>query len=202
MDKKPEKWPFFRSRRAQNPVFGSIFRKSARFLLIWVLLAWAVGVAGSSAAEPGRAEKTGIWLVRIDTSGSIASFPLPVYSQGTDVAGQEYVLVKAPADDLERSGQAYQLLDARAELTAYILAHEFRPGARAAAQGRFDVVHDDGKGLVVRSVSGGEMDALADLGFQCRWLGATPLDLDPASARGLAAAPGWRRSPAMPRCRP
>ena len=149
----------------------------------WGCLTWALGLAWLSAAESILAEQTETWLVRVDTRGPLASFPLPVYSLGQDSAGQEYVLVKATAAELDQSGLAYQVLDVGAESAAYILAREFRPGARAAAQGRFHVVHDDGRRLVIRASSGDEIEALANLGFQCRFLPSAPLVFAPAPSR-------------------
>ena len=147
-----------------------------------VLLAWTMGVGSSFATEPIRAVQEGAWLARVDTRGLLDSFPLPVFSQGQDAVGQEYVLVKATAAKLDQLGRAYQALDVGAESATYILAHEFRSGARAAAQGRFHVVHDDGRRLIIRAASGDEMDALAALGFQCRFLPSTPLVFAPAPA--------------------
>ena len=149
---------------------------------MWGLLAWTMGMALSFATEPIRAGQTETWLVRVDTHGPLDSFPLSIYSQGQDAAGQEYVLVKASAAELDRSGLTCQALDVGAESAAYILAREFRSGARAAAQGRFHVVHDDGRRLIIRASSVDEMDALAALGFQCRFLPSTPLVFAPSPA--------------------
>ncbi|MGD9612866.1 MAG: M28 family peptidase [Kiritimatiellia bacterium] len=151
---------------------------------IGVFLVGSLGWLASLAA--GQADP---WLARIDVRGPPTSIPLLVYAQGQDAAGQEYVLVKASAAALDGSGLTVQALDGDAASAAYILAREFRAGARAAAQNRFRVVHDDGRRLVVRVVSGDELDALADLGFQCRFLPATPMDFAPSPARARAGVP-------------
>ena len=164
----------------------------------WGRRAWALGVGTALAAGLASAAQPEEWLGRVDTQGSIASFPLPIYSQGRDAAGQEYVLVKATAAEWDRSGLSYQVLDVRAESATYILAHAFRPGARAAAQGRFHVVHDDGADLIIRASAGEEVAALADLGFQCRFLEPAPLrffspraTIDPAVYVYKARIPDW-----------
>ena len=147
------------------------------------LLAWLV-----VAAPAGAAESAAPLLARIDVSGSLAAFPLPVHAQLRDAAGRDYLLVRAAAADLEASGWDFQILDADAAGTDYVLAFEFRKGARAAAaQTGFQIVHDDGRRLVVRSSApAADVEALGLLGFQCRLLPTAPLDLAlsaPAPAR-------------------
>ena len=128
-------------------------------------------------------------LARIDVPGSLSSFPLPVYAQLRDAAGQDYVLVQADLAGLNAGGWPFRILDSADPAANYVLAVEFRQGARAAAaQAGFSIVHDDGRRLVVRSsapAAAGE--ALGLLGFQCRPLPAAPLDL-PRFARAPAAA--------------
>ena len=138
------------------------------------LLVWFAGAVPAGAAESAPPR-----LARIDVPGPIATFPLPVFAQLQDAAGQDYVLVRAADADLAQSGWSFRVLDSAAAAATYVLAYEFRTGARTvAAQGGFQIVHDDGRRLVVRSSSpGADVDALAGLGFQCRPLPAAPLDL-------------------------
>ena len=139
------------------------------------LWACAIGWFSAEASAQGD-EASGPVLARIDIQTPV---DFPVLAKLQDASGRDYVLVKAAAGELDRSRRPYLVLDAGIESSAYILAYEFRAGARAAAQDRFKIVHDDGKRLVIRSFSGDEMEALADLGFQCRWLASTPPEVFP-----------------------
>ena len=123
-------------------------------------------------------------LARIDTAAASLP-PLPVYARLQDAAGQPYLLVKASSADLTASGCTYQLLDDNAASTAYLLAFEFRPGARAAARAAFPVLHDDGRRLILRVSSGTEAEQLSSLGFQCRPLPETPLPILESLAKSL-----------------
>ena len=151
-------------------------------------LGWTCSAGHAALA----AESPDVLLARVDMPGPATAFPLPVHAQLQDAAGGFYLLVQAPAADLEQSGCAFRVLDSNAEANAYLLARAFRAGARQAAQGRFAIVHDDGRRLVVRASSPAEAEALSRLGFQCRWLPTAPLRLDlharaPAGAARQAA---------------
>ena len=149
-----------------------------------MLLALGFGpAAASAAAAPVRL------LVRIDLPESVPVVSLPVYARLQDAFGQAYVLVKATADELEISGWSYQTLDSDIESADYVLAYGFRPDARTSAQGRFRIVHDDGKRLVIRASTGDETEALANLGFQCRHLPVAPLSPDLRIRRPASFAP-------------
>ena len=140
----------------------------------------AAGIATLLGLLSAAAEPAPPLLARIDVPESLSSFPLPVYAQLRDTAGQDYVLVQADPADLKSSGWSFQPLDAPAAAADYVLAREFRKGARAAAaQGPFRIVHDDGRHLVIRSASpGDDIEALGLLGFQCRRLPTSPMDLE------------------------
>ena len=140
-----------------------------------------------SVPDPVAAQSqgcSGLLLARVDATGTTSSFPLSIYAQLQDAVGRDYVLVKATAGELDGLEQGHEVLDADAESAVYILAYEFRTGARASAQGKFQVVHDDGRRLIIRSATGAEMEALAELGFQCRLLPLAPLAVLPASKVG------------------
>mgnify|MGYP001765156158 CR=1 FL=1 len=130
-------------------------------------------------------------LARIDVPGPLASFPLPVFAQLQDATGQDYVLVVAAAGDLQACGWNFRTLDAEAAATDYVLAFEFRTGARAAAaQEGFRIVLDDGRRLVIRSAApAADVESLGRLGFQCRRLPAAPLDLAWSAPAPTVVAP-------------
>ena len=151
-------------------------------------LAWTCITAGNVPA----AESPDLCLARIEVPGPAVSFPLPVYAQLQDAAGGFYLLVKATVSELDTSGHAFAVLDSDTHAAPYLLARAFRPGARQAAQGRFDIIHDDGQRLLIRAATPADAEALSQLGFQCRWLPAAPLRLDlqariPAGAARQAA---------------
>ncbi|MFH0880210.1 MAG: M28 family metallopeptidase [Lentisphaerota bacterium] len=137
------------------------------------------------ASVSGSLGQTDLLLGRVNISGSVSQFPLPVYSHVQDASGQDYVLVKATAAELKSSALAVQILDTNIESSVYILAHEFRAGARQAAQGKFQIVHDDGKRLIIRASSENETDQLADFGFQCRPLRSEPIRFEQPSSPNL-----------------
>ena len=159
---------------------ANILRKEAAMSGLWAFAAgWLAVAAAAASAEPGARV-----LARIDIRNPSESFSMPVHARLQDSAGGHYVLVKATAEELERLEGEPRILDADIESAVYILAREFRPGARAAARGGFAIVHDDGRRLIIRSAAGAEMEALAELGFQCRLLPFAPLAVFPASKAG------------------
>ena len=150
----------------------------------------ALSALGFGAAPASAAAVPAQLLARVDGPGSPPSLSFSVYARLQDAAGREYVLVKATPDELDRCGRSYRTLDSDVESAVYVLAHEFRRDARTSAQGRFRIVHDDGRRLVVRSSSpGADVEALGDLGFQCRLLPAAPLDLARPARASAAALP-------------
>ena len=92
------------------------------------------------------------------------------------VAEPELLLLDEPTRDFDARRQ---------ELFEAWLAE--RPGARAAARSGFSIVHDDGRRLIIRSATGAEMEALAELGFQCRLLSDTPAEVFPPRKAGPCA---------------
>jgi hypothetical protein len=133
----------------------------------WFVRIVVLGAACLSA----HAARSPLLLARVDVTGSLSGFPLPVYAHSLDGAGREYVLVKATSAELQASGLAHVVLDSDADSADYIRASEFRSGAREAARGLFKILDDDGRRLLVRSESGDELRQLAEMGFQCRRLG-------------------------------
>jgi hypothetical protein len=141
---------------------------------------WSVSICLFATALPVAAEN--IVLARVDCPGSPATFPLPIHAHLQDAAGLDYVLVKATASVLAQSGWSHQILDPTTADAAYLLAFERRPGARQAARNDFQILHDDGRRLLIRSTSDQDIDRLSALGFQCRPLPAEPLRFFPAPA--------------------
>ena len=137
----------------------------------------------------GLSAGAGQMLARVETgAGAGEGWPLAVHALGQDADGREYALARATAGELEASGRAYRVLDADADGADYLVAHEFRKGARDAARGRFEVVHEEGRRLVIRTANASaDIEALGNLGFQSRRLPETPLDFGLAKKRGHGA---------------
>ena len=143
------------------------------------LLLGAMGLTAGAGQMLARVEKG---------DGAASGWPLPVYALGQGTDGGEYALAKATAEELAASGRNYRVLDEDAEGAEYILAWEFRKGARDAARERFDVLHEEGRRLLIRTDAAAEdVEVLGNLGFQCRRLPETPLDFELAKKRGHAA---------------
>ena len=135
----------------------------------------------------GTVAEGGMCLARVEMVRGASWAGVPVYALGQDEGGREFALVKAVAEELDASGRSYRALDGDAEDATYLLAYEFRKGAKDSARGRFNVVHEEGRRLVIRSTNvAADVEALGNLGFQCRRLPEEPLDFGLAKKRGFA----------------
>ena len=115
-------------------------------------------------------------LIRIEVKVPVQSLGLPVYAHLLDTHGKEYVLVITSPQQVADKGLSYQVLDYAASPGAYILALERRKGAREAAEGRFTILYDDGRRIVVKG--GPAVSAeLSELGFDLNVLPAKPMVL-------------------------
>jgi hypothetical protein len=137
-------------------------------------------LAGSYAAAQDGASSV---LARVDLVDSATDFPLPIYALLMDARGQEYILAIATESELDAAGWPYQVLDAGGDSGDYLIARSRRGDGAAAAAG-FNVVHDDGRQLVIRA-GVAESQPLADRGFELRRLPVQPM-------RVAAPAPGKR----------
>jgi hypothetical protein len=140
-------------------------RGAAMAILLWAWVA-AQGVVA-------RAEEDA-FLARADVVPPVTSLELPAYAHMCDASGTEYVLVVATESQLRRQGWRYSMIEPATAPEEYLVAHPVRPGARAAAKGRFRIVYDDGRQWVVRATAN-DADALADLGFELLRLPAVPI---------------------------
>jgi hypothetical protein len=159
-----------------------------RWLLIVSLV--VVAVAPSLAAPSARAAPLPA-LARIDFAGSPAALPFPVHAVCRDSTGRDYALVIAAPADLARSGRAFRVLadDATAR---FVSALPVLPGAREAAAGLVDVVHDDGARWLVRVRGPEDADRLNALGFALAAIPDQPIVWEPLPtlrAAGLADEP-------------
>ncbi|MFZ4397117.1 MAG: hypothetical protein ACOYOU_15995 [Kiritimatiellia bacterium] len=119
-------------------------RGAAVAILLWAWVA-AQGVVA-------RAEEDA-FLARADVVPPVTSLELPAYAHMCDASGTEYVLVVATESQLRRQGWRYSMIEPATAPEEYLVAHPVRPGARAAAKGRFLIVYDDGRQWVVRATA-------------------------------------------------
>jgi hypothetical protein len=119
-------------------------RGAAVAILLWAWVA-AQGVVA-------RAEEDA-FLARADVVPPVTSLELPAYAHMCDASGTEYVLVVATESQLRRQGWRYSMIEPATAPEEYLVAHPVRPGARAAAKGRFRIVYDDGRQWVVRATA-------------------------------------------------
>jgi hypothetical protein len=147
--------------------------------------AWSI----DAAALPGERV-----LARVAVAEDVEALGLPVYAHLADSTGQEYVLTIVERAVLEKGVRAYSILDTVHGGNGYYLARERRPGARALASAGFpaNVLHDDGRRLVVRGAPGID-ESLSALGFDLKRLPGRPVVLarraDRAHGGALAVNP-------------
>ena len=146
--------------------------------ILWLLWAAAPGwcLGGEAPA-----------LVRIPVKGNPAQVSLPVYAHVQDAAGGEYVLAKASLPELAAAGWPHDVLDSQADGARYLQAYPRSSGARARAAGRFEILLDDGRMLLIKACGANEAEALAEMGFEVSWLPERPLDLAAPRFRPAAA---------------
>ena len=115
-------------------------------------------------------------LARVELAGPVESFPLPAHAFLQDSAGKDYLLVIGTGTQLRQTGWPWRVLDQNAVAEQFVIATEFRAGAREAAAGRFMPLLDDGIRWVLRATPevAGE---LAERGFGLQRLTPEPMIL-------------------------
>jgi hypothetical protein len=121
-----------------------------------------------------EAVKAGPVLARVEATQPVTEFPLPALALLQDVGGRDYMLVLAEPAELDVSGWPWRVLAVGTNAEAFVVATEMRPGARAAAAGRFKPAHDDGWHLILEATES-DAEALATLGFGLQRLTGEPL---------------------------
>ncbi len=153
-----------------------------------ILMAGLLGMAvGSVSAQPQI-------LARVNIAGSADQLGSAVaYVMLQDAAGQAYALVKAHESDLHSSDWSYQALGTNIALSDCFIATARRPAARAKALQQFEVLHDDGRQMIVRA-SAAEAAQLSDLGFELVRLFDQPLIFNNPCVRNVWS-PEKRQAP-------
>ena len=125
---------------------------------------------------PLFAESEDLVLARIDITNTVTDLTMPVYAYLQDAAGRDYVLVMATVPQLDKSNTPYEFLDLcdnKSSNQAYFIALERRQGARGQAGSIADVLHDDGRHLIVCTTPE-QAEALALIGFDIEMI-STPM---------------------------
>ena len=78
-----------------------------------------------------------------------------------------------------------KILDARADGGRYLLARCRSPRARALAAGRFDILLDDGRQLLIREKAPGDLETLSEWGMDVVRLRERPMVFRPAPAQPM-----------------
>lgn len=172
-----------------NPIEGKIMSRMNRGCLsgarigklqtiVWVALFIVLigGAAGfGSPAYAGDQALSGTEALAImEVTGPVQDLGVPVYAHLVDGEGNEYALVAAPSRTLARTGRSYRVIDDTAAHGSYFIARERREGAREAAKGRFTVLHDDGRHILVKGGRAVSRE-LPELGFDLKAISSKPM---------------------------
>jgi hypothetical protein len=117
-------------------------------------------------------------LARVELAGPVDSFPLPAHAFLQDASGKDYLLVIGAETQLRQTGWPWRVLDQNAVAEQYVLAVEFRHGAREAAAARFTPLYDDGIRWLLRATPA-EVEELSQLGFELQRLSPDPIVWSP-----------------------
>jgi hypothetical protein len=140
------------------------------------LLFWIYGIAFALPSLSQTLPKSNepAVLARVELAGPVESFPLPVHAFLRDGSGKDYLLVIGTEAQLRQTGWPWRVLDQNAVAEQYVLAVEFRRGAREAAAARFTPLYDDGIQWLLRATLE-DAEELAQMGFELRRLSPEPI---------------------------
>ncbi len=126
-------------------------------------------------------------LARVEVEGMLDDLGLPVYAHLLDAAGEDYALVIAPEEQLERANVQYRVLDKNAGKGEYFILSMFAPGKRVQTDQLKHVLLDDGKQVLVRSTFE-KIEAFNSAGFEVLRLDDRPMVLKAVPAPAHIAA--------------
>jgi hypothetical protein len=154
--------------------FG-IQRSFSVILTLLFLAGFVFGpVTGHTAGkEPGA-------LARVEVTGMLDALNLPVYAHLQGADGSDYALVIATPSQIKQSGAAFKILNIPGTPAAgknFLIALDRKEGAYEKAVNAIDVLHDDGRQIIVQATPK-EAEVLAGLGFQIAWFPKKPLNLE------------------------
>ena len=166
-----------------------------------LLLAGALLLVASRPAPGADPTRSGLaappappaTLARVPVGRSLTDLSLPVYAHLRGADGAEYALVLAPGERLAVVSGARRLA-ASVRPDELHVASARRPGVRSRASALAEVLHDDGRHVVVRATAA-QAEALAAAGFELVHLGGEPMVVAPAAPR--AAFPAVTRDPGV-----
>jgi hypothetical protein len=138
---------------------------------LWIsCLVFALPSLSQTLSKPDEA----MVLARVELAGPVESFPLPAHAFLQDSAGKDYLLVIGTGAQLRQTGWPWRVLDQNAVAEQYMLAVEFRRGAREAAAARFTPLYDDGIQWLLRATPE-DAEELAQMGFELRRISPEPI---------------------------
>jgi hypothetical protein len=108
-----------------------------------------------------------VMLARVEVTGTVSEWNIPVYAHLQEPTGKEYALVMATLATLDKSKKIYLILESTGKKAAnegYFIALERTPGARLQAGHILSVLHDDGLQIVVRATAK-QVEELSMVGF-------------------------------------
>lgn len=147
-----------------------------RMTLMLPLALLAVTLPQFSAHGQGHPGSTAEVLARVELKAALQGLGLPIHAHLLDSAGNDYVLVIAPINQIVGTGLSYQILDSSVSSGTYYLARERRNGARQAATALLTVIHDDGRRILVKG-SPEIVAKLSELGFDISAIPKKPMTL-------------------------
>jgi hypothetical protein len=139
----------------------------------WLCLSGLIFALTSPAQTLSNQDATAV-LARVELAGPVESFSLPVHALLQDGSKKDYLLVIATEAQLGQAGWPWRRLDQNAVADHYVLAYEFRTGARETAAARFTPLYDDGVRWVLCATSE-DAEELAELGFALQRLPPEPM---------------------------
>ena len=103
---------------------------SVRFTTVWSTLFARFALLILLAARGYASDEV---LARVEVSGDVRSFPLPVHALFRDAFNRDYLLTFAAPIDLQSTGWQWTLLTERATAEEFQVATPLRPGSAASS---------------------------------------------------------------------
>ena len=152
-------------------------RKFFLFKLIFLAMVFSLFTTGSQPVYGEQSDSP--VLARVEVEGMLDGLGLPVYAHLSDAAGQDYALVIASPEQLDRADVPYCILDKHAGKADYFILSMFAPGKRMQTKGLDNILLNDGIHVIVRA-SFKKVDAFTAMGFDVQRLNDTPMVLEAA----------------------
>jgi PKD repeat protein len=144
--------------------------------LVFLLVVFSLFTGVDRGLVFGGADDRAV-LARVEVEKMVNDLDLPVYAHLRDATGNDYALVIASKETLDRSGARYRVLDKQAKGKDYFILYRFQADKRTPKGRLKNVLLDDGEHILVRSTFK-QVEAYVEDGYDVRWLGDRPMVLD------------------------